>query len=155
VPEMAGRHGIVNGPAQMRFKDVADGERFDGDVFLAFIGIHRSSAADGTVEILNVGSRSFERSAVRFSNADIIHIQRFKTGGIGVDDQAKFANSGLGLDSHAKCGVALAAAVSFEADVLLDEIENIGSVGKVIVRGCTRSRGLLSRWLTGNASPGD
>src|SRR5262249_16329261 len=103
VPEMAGRHGIVNGPAQMRFKDVADGERFDGDVFLAFIGIHRSSAADGTVEILNVGSRSFERSAVRFSNADIIHIQRFKTGGIGVDDQAKFANSGLGLDSHAKC----------------------------------------------------
>src|SRR2546427_3906880 len=53
-PEMSGRNRVVDDPADMKFQQIADRKRLDGDMLLPLVGVHGCFAADRRIQFLNV-----------------------------------------------------------------------------------------------------
>jgi len=82
----------VDVPVEADFQHVADGKRFDRDVFLPFVGVHRSFATHRGIEFLHVRGRRFDYRAVGFADTRVDHVERFESGSELLDQQAEIVD---------------------------------------------------------------
>ena len=110
-------------------------------MLFALIRVHRCFAADGRIEFLDVGGRSFDDCAVGLANASVNDFERFEFRRKGVNEKAKLVHGGLGLDTDAKDEIPVALAVGLEANRGLHEVIDVRFFGVRVVRRMIRRGG--------------
>ena len=107
------------------------------------IGIHRCFAADGGVEFLNIRGRCFNEASVGLANANVRNLNGFKTCRKRIDQKTKFSNGRFRLDAGSHHQVAVTLTISFERDLVLNQLKYVRLRGVALAAGGFGRTGVL------------
>ena len=129
VPELVGRQRRGHMRNGVVLEHVARLQAGDGYMTFAVVAVGWRFAKNVWGEILGSGGLCLDHPTVRFTYADVVHVQLLGGGGISENQLPQPLDAGLALHPDHRRRLAHARAIVFEANQVVHAIEHGGLFG--------------------------